>query len=148
MSRKQVFKTSQNGGDLLAHEIENILRRTSRRLSRLLEKGAEEIKDKAVDFAPKDTGALEDSISLKKNSRAGVNGRNTFSVFVDGEAESSDGRKVGEYAHHAHYSNEARGAGTVAKGEQAGPMFMERALDDVKPRLEKRAKDIVKEELR
>lgn len=85
----------------VTHRLENLADRTSRSASAELKKGAVEIAKLAQRNAPRDTGALENSIQVVKDHRGGINGRNAWVVVSNPNKWRTYGQgrrqRVGKY---------------------------------------------------
>lgn len=123
--------------------------------SEVMTEGGKEIARRAKEYAPRDTGALEKSITFEKD-RSGIRGRTQVFIYIDENVRRKDGRFVGEYAEGVHeylapYGSGAWGhisAKSAAKGEKVGGKFFERAIEEILPwieeNIEKRAKRAAK----
>jgi hypothetical protein len=121
----------------LAANLMNIADRSSRGAREELAKGAEDIKDLAVLYAPIDEGNLERAIKVQKFSDVSNNRRNTYSVYVDEDvaAKNSKTGTVGGYAVRMHEGDYELGVLSQDKQDSAnvkvGRKFLERALEDL-----------------
>lgn len=143
-----------HGADLIAARLENLEERSTKAALKALRDGTDDVLELAVDYAPVDEGNLEKALTKAEPERNGINGRYTFSVYVDDSLDTGDGRKVGEYSLRIH---EGLGWSQLGKksrdkanrtGKAVGPKFLERAIDELEPDIKravaaavKRAKD-------
>lgn len=84
-----------NPGQLEA-SISNIAKKATTNAARSLRRSAVRIRDLAREYAPRDTGTLENSIEY--GTVAGPNSRKVFVVYIDLDATHPDGGLVGDYA--------------------------------------------------
>lgn len=98
--------------------------------------------------APHDEGKLEAAIQLSPEA-VDENRRKTVGIWVNPEMPGSGGMRVGEYALMVHedmmpYGEINRGAGTIAKGPQAGAKYFERAIKKILPKLTAKITDLLR----
>ena len=133
------------------------IRQLSANLSRMISKWEEDdveninmvshdVLKKAKEYAPRDTGALENAIKLTKvtggRDSKGHFGSTIWSIGVDQSAIGQGGKPVRNYAWWVHewmdYVDEngrfhqgqlRRDEGTLAKGEEAGGQYLRRAMN-------------------
>jgi hypothetical protein len=135
---------------------------TSRRAGqRRLKKGAEDIRETALDYAPYFDGNLEDSIILEA-PRSGPNGRTVFEVSIDRSAPGSNGAKsMNDYATWIHEANYNLGKFSALKdqslggsglgygqGGVVGRKFLFRALEKHVKNIEKEVREAVEKGLK
>jgi hypothetical protein len=75
--------------------LRNIAERANANAARTLKRASIRVRDLARMYAPRDTGALEKSLDYgaKREGR-----RNSYIVFVRGDAAAANGKTVGDYA--------------------------------------------------
>lgn len=121
----------------LTASLMNVADRSSSGAREELAKGAEDIKDLAVLYAPIDEGNLEKAIKVQKFADVSNNRRNTYVVYVDDDvaAPNAKGGTVGDYALQMHEGVYNLGVLSQDKedslGITVGRKFLERALDDL-----------------
>ena len=130
----------------LEANIENLAKQASKNASRSLRRSAIRIRDLAREYAPFDTGTLEESI---KDGVAVKNGRNTYVVYIDLDMirpkVGRDREKfVGDYAwimeEELHpYGRQKAGRRyfkatkkSLSRGKKVGGRFLARAVRDGK----------------
>lgn len=126
----------------ISTQIRQMGKRAAKHGVEFMRDAADEIVEIAKDYAPYDEGKLEEAIERRpeENRDATMGGRRMIGIWVNPEMPGSGGEPVGKYAQRVHedmqpYGDINRGKGTIAKGPQAGAKFLERAIEDVKPRL-------------
>lgn len=127
----------------LEASISNLATRAARGASEEMRKTAIKIRDLAREYAPRDTGALEDAIDYM--TVKGANRRNVFVVYIDLDKANSNGGVVGDYAwimeQQLHPYGRRSGKiefnldiGSLLKnaamGGKVGGRFLERAMKD------------------
>lgn len=126
----------------VAIALENRARASSEASRQVLKDYAEEIADLAYAQAPKDTGALEESIDTKQIKAGGFGRRNVWVVYVRGWELHKSGKQVGFYAYRMHDDEYRLGPGSQEKQNKlkrgrywtgsnvyVGPEYLTRALD-------------------
>lgn len=109
-----------------------------------LERGALAIQALARDYAPMETGSLEQAIAVESK-----NGRREFVVGIDPkELNTKSGEPVTRYAEEMELNYDAYepGRGTLAKraaGQRAGGFFLFRATKELEPKIMKRIRAAV-----
>lgn len=143
---------TKTGFDELTATLENVAERSGSGARSELLKGAEQIRDLAKVYAPRDLKNLESSI--KQGVIKGLFGRNGYTAYVDGTMSAGRKKTVGDYADIIHelYHTFEPGEETKNKmrdnpGVPIGGKYLERALDDLKPFIEENVKRRVKEGL-
>ncbi len=99
--------------------------RFERVMSPALERIAEKIHADSIPFVPFDTGRLEATGRVVK----GKHSSNSVSWFV-GYGPAIDPETGTDYSLFMEFGQYNRGPGTVAKGPEAGPLFLTRAVDE------------------
>jgi hypothetical protein len=121
--------------------------RAIRGVSDEIKDGAKDIQDLARLQAPVDEGNLEDAIKVEFE-RTGINRRVEAFVYVDGDQEADDGKVVGDYAPRMHEGTYNLGPRSKIKQSAAGVIvgrkFLERAVDDLAPKIINRVYRAVK----
>lgn len=131
----------------LITEITQTGDRVMKNAARRMKQESERIEQLAKDYAPVDTGAIEDSIKIEPYREGG--GRVSYMVYVDGSHTVVDEfdrtKNVGNYAYMQHEGLvPAKGGGwtynwhpgpetrakMAALGVFCGPKFLERAADE------------------
>jgi hypothetical protein len=124
--------------DAMIAELRNIAQRANSNAARTLKRASIRVRDLAKQYAPKDTGSLEESLDY--GDRRDTNGRNVYLVFVTGDYRHKGGKKmVGQYADIMEneltpYGKYKLGSGSQTKadsGKAVGGKFLERAVDKV-----------------
>ena len=112
----------------------------------MVEQISNDVLEKAKEYAPRDTGALENAIKITKitggRDSKGHFGTTIWSIGVDQGAIGQGGKPVRNYAYWVHeymdYYDEngrfhrgqlRRDEGTQAKGEEAGGKYLRRAMN-------------------
>ncbi|BBI61675.1 hypothetical protein [Vreelandella sulfidaeris] len=75
--------------------LDNIVNRTNRSVYALMEQAAKEMKRRVELQTHLQTGALERSIRIRRLSRAGINGRTSYEVYVDPNARRNVRTRTG-----------------------------------------------------
>mgnify|MGYP006428527651 CR=1 FL=1 len=123
-----VDKSSLNG---VFAKMQNIAEVTNRRTLRRLRKGAEDVKQLAVKYAPVEDHNIEQSIDIEE-TREGRNRRTVIKVFVN-PSKGNTGT-VEKYYLMLHESTYKLGEDSIEKqkgqSEKVGNKFLERAVDD------------------
>lgn len=136
--------------DLLA-TLQQTGQRAERGVSGEIRQGAEDIKDLAIMQAPVDEGNLENAIKVQVD-RSGIRGRIQAYVFVDGDEDAGDGKKVEDYAtlmHEGVYQlGEKSQQKNAAVGGGVGRKFLERAVDELAPDIMNRVRNAMKRVLK
>ena len=140
------------------HRLANIGKRSSKGARRALEDGARDIAQLAALQAPRESGALERAIDYGADKSSGINRRDRFVVFIRQDLiNPKSGKPVGDYADLVHEglhdSVNGPGPGTILKQEslpgiEVGPFFMERAAEELEPRIRKEVERQVKKAIR
>lgn len=149
MSRTEV---SIKGLDDVIARLERVGAKTCDAERELMEKSAEQMRDRAKMYAPVDEGNLEEAIKTRPVKRAGINGRNVHEVYVDkdelGEGYSKYGHRYDITMHEDPQGNSGKGPRSQAKAESlgvfVGPKFLERALEEMRRPIEEAARAIAK----
>jgi hypothetical protein len=151
-----VFRVKINPRQLQA-AITNEAERASSNASRSLRRAAVRIRDLAKEYAPTDTGTLENAIDY--GTVMGLNRRKSYVVFIDLGAIHPDGGTVADYARimeeQLHPYGRKKGdirfdldTGSIAKaatGKQVGGKFLARAIKEgVKDMLENATMEVRK----
>lgn len=139
------------GVDELLTSLQQTGQRAERGVAGEIRQGAEDIKDLAVMQAPVDEGNLENAIKVEID-RSGIRGRVQAYVFVDGDEDAGDGKKVEEYANLMHEGVYQLGPRSQIKnaavGGGVGRKFLERAVDELAPDIINRVRNAMKRILR
>jgi hypothetical protein len=121
----------------LEASIHNIAEKASSNAARSLRRAAVKIRDLAREYAPRDTGTLENSIDY--GTTTGADKRKVFVVYIDLDAMHPAGKPVGDYAWimeqqlHPHGRRAPGGLDfhTRAKsGPKVGGRFLSRAIKE------------------
>lgn len=118
-------------------ELRNIAQRANSNAARTLKRASIRVRDLARNYAPVDTGALQESLDygMKKEG-----GRNVYLVFVRGDFVKSGGKTVGNYADIMESELTPYGNGKYTLGGRSrakaqsfpvGGKYLERAVDKV-----------------
>lgn len=75
--------------------LNNVVNRTNRKVYDLMERAAKDMKRRVELQTHRDTGALESAIRVRRLSRAGINGRTSFEVFIDPNARRTVKTRTG-----------------------------------------------------
>ena len=113
------------GANEVSAELENRFKASSQACRDVLEDYAYSIQELAKAQAPEKSGDLTESIEAKKLPNAGFGRRNTWVIYVDGDALNSKGRRIGFYAGIRHDSIYNLGPGSVQKDRalKRNPLF-------------------------
>lgn len=139
------------GVEELLVSLQQTGQRAERGVAGEIRQGAEDIKDLAVMQAPVDEGNLENAIKVEVD-RSGIRGRVQAYVFVDGDEDAGDGKKVEDYATRIHEGVYQLGPRSQTKnaavGGGVGRKFLERAVDELAPGIINRVRNAMKRILR
>ncbi|WP_028449708.1 hypothetical protein [Chitinibacter tainanensis] len=127
---------------LVTAAIEQVGKRVMKHAVDRMRLEAERMRELAIDYAPVDTGRLENAIKIAED-QGGINRRKRFFVYVD-EQHVEDGKAVGEYLYFIHegFSRGKDGSirasyelGELSQAKDAGrgvvgPKFLERAGEE------------------
>lgn len=131
--------------------------RALRGVSAKIREGAKKIQYRAVEYAPVDEGDLESAIKVMTD-RGGINSRLQATVYVDGDEEASNGKKVGDYALAVHEGVAPFGSGgwgrlgkrsKIKDGNRGvvGGKFLERAAEELAPEITKDLQEAIRKAL-
>jgi HK97 gp10 family phage protein len=137
------------GCEELAGLMKELAGRVPKQGRKILERGAEKIVKEAQLNAPVDKHNLEDAIHMEKGYEG--RGRLKVDIVVGGEVRGVD---VDRYAMliHENYEGMNPGKGTIKKreanpGRYVGGKFLERAVDDMMPKIQKQMAEAIIREL-
>lgn len=132
------------GTQALMAMLEQVGERAVRGVSDEIKKGAEEIAELAIKYAPVDEGNLEDAIKVEFD-RYGINRRIRATVYVDLDVRGADGVPVGRYAMAMHEGLAPYGSGAFNLGAKSrakdggtgrvGGKYLERAINELSPEI-------------
>jgi len=150
-------------------KIEQIGDRAHRGVAAMMKEQGMVIRDKARSNAPvapddEDGGTLESAITCE-SQRTGINGRSEVFVYIDGSRAKPDGTPVGEYMLLMHEGLAPYGSGfagdiynpkypyrysrkKAASGHDVGGKFLERAVEEHRPQIYYRARQIIKDSIK
>ena len=135
----------------LSIQLTQVGKRAMRGVSAVMQEEGMKIRDKAREYAPVDKGNLEDAIRCDID-RNGLNGRTLVYVYVDMDYPAgANGKTVGDYAMIMHEGLTPYGELNLGKYSQikaatfaVGGKFLERAIDEVAPKIESRVAAIAR----
>lgn len=147
------------GVDQLFYRIDRAGENSRSKMSKLLREGAEDIAQRAREYAPIDHGNLEKAIEVEPlGGERDYRGRFTkisYVVQVNPEATGFKGEPLLPYAYEMHEHQTPNG-GKYKLGERSlqkdggrgvvGGGYMERAVDDIENDLMSRMIDVIREE--
>lgn len=133
-------------------KLSRVHKRTSKRQLKAFIKGGENIHQLARDNAPRDTGALEDSITMSV-PKQGLFQRKDIFIGVDpsklGEGYAKYKFRYDQHLHDMSDDQFSPGVGSEAKiksGKQVGPAYFTRALAELEKEIAAELEKIAKEE--
>lgn len=138
----------------LIAKIEQVGDRAHRGVSALMQREGIILRDLARSNAPRDEHDLESAITSEPQP-TGINRRTEVYVYVDGSRSKNTGKSVSEYAMYMHEGLAPYGSGAyqldkgsqekAGEGHDVGGKFLERAVEERRPIIYYRARQIIKD---
>lgn len=141
----------------VAKALENLSEATGKSTRAALRQSGTAIRDLARDYAPVEEGNLEQAIQTKED-RQGINTRMRVLIGIELDYPAQRGKTVDAYAMLMHEGLAPYGSGAYQLGEDSqrkrnmgsdvGGKYLERAINDLQPYVERLMKDAIKREMR
>lgn len=134
-------------------KLSRVGQKTSKKALRVFRKGAQEMGEEAKLMAPRKHGDIENAIEVTETIGTGVRGRNEIKVWVNPRKLGPGYTKYGFRYDILVHENATLNLGPVSQEKQAsdsrgrivGPKYMERAKNEIAPKINREIKAIAKE---